>query len=114
MSHRKPTAYPDISDMLARKAEGRREIAGRSFGEKIAMVEKLRERLAPLKRAREQRREAERTGWSRQMMLLKRADMADGLKFDRDQGRSDLLPFGGCLISRRFDAFRMPSRVQHP
>jgi hypothetical protein len=61
MSQRKPTAYPDISDILARKAEGRRELAGRSFGEKIAMVEKLRERLAPLKRAREQRREAERS-----------------------------------------------------
>jgi phosphoserine phosphatase len=48
------TAYPDISDILARKAEARREIARRTFGEKIAMVEALRERLAPLKRAREQ------------------------------------------------------------
>ena len=53
MNRRKPEAYPDISGILARKAEGRREIAGRSFGEKIAMVEKLRERLAPLKRARD-------------------------------------------------------------
>ena len=61
MSHRKPTVYPDVSDILARKAEGRREIASRSFGEKIAMMEKLRERLAPLKRAREQRREAKRS-----------------------------------------------------
>lgn len=49
------TSYPDISDILARKAEGRRDIAGRSFGEKVAMVERMRERLAPLKRAREQR-----------------------------------------------------------
>src|SRR5215216_6776795 len=48
-------AYPDVSDILARKAEGRRNISRRSFGEKIAMIEKLRERLAPLKRAREQR-----------------------------------------------------------
>ena len=47
--------YPDISDILARKAEGRRAIARRTFGEKIAMVEALRERLAPLKRARERR-----------------------------------------------------------
>jgi hypothetical protein len=61
MSHRKPTVYPDVSDILARKAEGRRELAGRSFGEKIAMMERLRERLAPLKRAREQRREAKRS-----------------------------------------------------
>jgi hypothetical protein len=52
------TSYPDISDILKRKAEGRREIARRSFGEKIAMMESLRERLAPFKRTREQRRAA--------------------------------------------------------
>ena len=45
--------YPDISDILRRKAEGRKEIAARSFGEKIAMVEVMRERLEPLKRLRE-------------------------------------------------------------
>jgi hypothetical protein len=50
--------YPNISDILKRKAEGRRDIARRSFGEKIAMMESLRERLAPFKRAREQRRAA--------------------------------------------------------
>jgi hypothetical protein len=49
------TIYPDISDILQRKAEGRREISRRSFGEKIAMMEALRERLAPFKRLREQR-----------------------------------------------------------
>jgi hypothetical protein len=48
--------YPDISDILARKKEDRRDIRGRTFGEKIAMVEKMRERLAPLKRLREERR----------------------------------------------------------
>jgi hypothetical protein len=47
--------YPDISDILARKAEGRREAARRTFGEKIAWAEEMRERLAPLKRAREAR-----------------------------------------------------------
>jgi hypothetical protein len=52
------TIFPDISDILARKAEGRREIARRSFGEKIAMMEALRERVEPLKRAREARRAA--------------------------------------------------------
>lgn len=51
--------YPDISDILRRKAEGRKEIAARSFGQKIAMVEAMRERLEPLKRLRE-KREAER------------------------------------------------------
>ena len=49
------TNYPDISDILARKAEARRERSRRSFGEKIAMIEALRERLAPFKRAREKR-----------------------------------------------------------
>jgi hypothetical protein len=45
--------YPDTSDILARKAEGRRKAARRSFAEKIAMVEALRERVEPLKQARE-------------------------------------------------------------
>jgi len=53
------TNYPDISDILKAKAERRRDIARRSFGEKIAMMEALRERLAPFKRLRE-RRQAEK------------------------------------------------------
>lgn len=57
---RPKTTYPDISDILQRKAEGRRDIARRTFGEKIAMMEALRERLAPFKRLREQRRVARR------------------------------------------------------
>ena len=48
----------ELAAVLARKTEGRREIARRSFGEKIAMMEALRERLAPLKRERERRRAA--------------------------------------------------------
>jgi len=51
-------SFPDISDILARKAEGRREIARRSFGEKTAMMEALRERVESIKRAREARRAA--------------------------------------------------------
>jgi len=47
--------YPDVSDILARKKAGRREISRRSFGEKVAMVEAMRERLAPLKRIRQER-----------------------------------------------------------
>jgi hypothetical protein len=54
MTERKPN-YPDVSDILARKAEGRRDAAKRSFGEKIVWVEQMRERLAPLKHAREER-----------------------------------------------------------
>ena len=57
-------SYPDISDILRAKAERRRDIARRSFGEKIAMMEALRERFAPFKRLREERlaaKEAART-----------------------------------------------------
>ncbi len=50
--------YPDISDILARKAQGKREASKRTFAEKIAMVEALYERLAPLKAAREARKRA--------------------------------------------------------
>ena len=52
------TIYPDISDILKAKAERRRDIARRSFGEKIAMMDALRQELAPFKRLREQRRAA--------------------------------------------------------
>jgi hypothetical protein len=55
MKRADPKSYPDVSDILARKEEGRREAARRSFGEKIAIAEALRERLAPLKQAREKR-----------------------------------------------------------
>jgi hypothetical protein len=51
--------YPDISDILEKKAEIRRYRASRSFEEKIAAMEALRERLKPFKEARE-RRKAER------------------------------------------------------
>lgn len=44
--------YSDISDILARKAKGRDAASKRPFAEKIAMVEALNERLAPLKKAR--------------------------------------------------------------
>jgi hypothetical protein len=42
-----------LREVLDRKAEGRRKLAKRSFGEKIATMEELRERLAPMKRAGE-------------------------------------------------------------
>jgi len=48
-------SYPNVSDILARKAQARREIACRPYGEKIDMVERMRERVAPLKKAREAR-----------------------------------------------------------
>jgi len=47
--------YPDISDILQRKAEGRRDIAALSFGEKIEMLEIMRDRISPLRDARNNR-----------------------------------------------------------
>ena len=55
MSQRK-TCYPDISDVLLQKAELRRQRSTRSFEEKIAAMEALRERLEPFKKARERRK----------------------------------------------------------
>jgi len=52
------TIYPDISDILKAKAERRRDISRRTFGEKIAMMDALREELAPFKRLREKRQAA--------------------------------------------------------
>ena len=50
--------YPDISDILQQKAEMRRRRANRSFEKKIEAMEALRERLKPLKEARERRKAA--------------------------------------------------------
>jgi len=65
MKDAEKTIYPDISDILARKRKGRRQLSRLSFGQKIALVEDLRERLAPLKRARERRIAAKSMGRAR-------------------------------------------------
>jgi len=54
-------SYPDISDILEQKAEARRLRARRTFGEKVAAMEALRERLKPLKDAREKRKAEQRS-----------------------------------------------------
>ena len=51
----RPTIYPDLTDIFAQKAAARRARAHRTFGDKIAMIEQLRERLAPLRHVRERR-----------------------------------------------------------
>ena len=48
--------YPDISDILARKAEGRRNLAALTFGQKIDILEAMRARVEPIRRAREAKR----------------------------------------------------------
>jgi len=50
------TKYPDISEILARKASGRRNNARLSFAEKLEMLDALRSRVEPIIRAREIRR----------------------------------------------------------
>jgi hypothetical protein len=50
--------YPDISDILARKADARREAAARTFVEKIGRIELLRDRLQAFAAARNARKAA--------------------------------------------------------
>jgi hypothetical protein len=49
--------YPDISDILARKAAGRRQRAALSFAEKLDILDALKERVKPIIQARELRRQ---------------------------------------------------------
>lgn len=58
MTETQPKTYPDMSDILAHKAQGRRDLARKSFAEKVAWCEAAREQLLPFKRAREARRAA--------------------------------------------------------
>jgi hypothetical protein len=51
--------YPDISDLIARKAKGRLNIKQLNFGEKIELMEELRRRLAPIKALRRARRQTQ-------------------------------------------------------
>jgi hypothetical protein len=60
------TTYPDTSDIFARKAEARRERAKLSFAEKIAIIEAMRERDAPFRKARERRRASQENPPARQ------------------------------------------------
>lgn len=54
--HSNENSYPDISDILALKAEGRRTLAALSFGQKLEILEEMRVRVEPIRRAREARR----------------------------------------------------------
>lgn len=44
-------------DIVARKKEGRHELARLSFGKKVLIVERMREELAPFRAMRTKRRE---------------------------------------------------------
>jgi len=49
--------YPDISDILALKASGRRQLAALSFAEKLSILDALKERVKPIVQARNARRQ---------------------------------------------------------
>jgi len=51
--------YPDISDILGRKEEARREKSAWSFQKKVEVVERMRERVQAIRAARERRRSRE-------------------------------------------------------
>jgi hypothetical protein len=55
MTSKPEDRYPDITDILARKAEGRRERASLTFAEKLDAVDALKARLEPVDRARKAR-----------------------------------------------------------
>jgi hypothetical protein len=59
--------YPDLSDILARKAAGRRQRATLTFGEKLGILDALKERIAPLIQARKVRGEDRARSLSRQI-----------------------------------------------
>jgi hypothetical protein len=48
--------YPDISEILARKAAGRRRRSALSFADKLAALDELRDRLRPMVQARKNRK----------------------------------------------------------
>jgi hypothetical protein len=56
MKERRPQ-YPDISDILAHKAAGRRQRAALTFAEKLDILDALKERVRPIIQARELRRQ---------------------------------------------------------
>jgi hypothetical protein len=54
--HSNENRYPDISDILALKAEGRKALAALPFARKLEILEEMRARVEPIRRAREARR----------------------------------------------------------
>jgi hypothetical protein len=52
-----PPHYPNIAEILARKAEGRRQRASLSFAERLDILDAMKERVAPIVGAREARNE---------------------------------------------------------
>lgn len=50
-----PRQYPDISAILADKAEGRRQRAALSFAEKLDILDELKKRVRPIIEARQVR-----------------------------------------------------------
>ena len=56
MSEGGDSANPALADILARKVAGRRKLARLSFAEKLDLLDAMRSRLEPVRKARELRR----------------------------------------------------------
>jgi hypothetical protein len=80
--------YPDISDILARKAEGRRELADRSFGEKLKILEAMRARVEPIRRARAARKGSAEALTAQGQDELRRSFQVLGVKVGPRRGPS--------------------------
>jgi len=48
--------YPDVGEIFARKARGRRERAALTFAEKLAILDRMREDVRPFREALEAER----------------------------------------------------------
>lgn len=70
------TSYPDIGDILARKARGRLERARLSFGEKLDVLDKLRSNVAPIVRARQARVKVQRENSRKAIDVAEQAEVA--------------------------------------
>lgn len=51
----RPSHYPDIADILAKKAKGRCDAAARTFVEKLAALDRMHQNVRPIRDARRSR-----------------------------------------------------------
>lgn len=84
----KMPVYPDISDILARKAEGRRDLAARSFGEKLEILEAMRARVEPIRRAKATRESSTKSLTAQNQDELRRAFQVLGMQVGPRRGPS--------------------------
>ncbi len=102
MTMRSTSAYPELSSIAAGKAEGRRELASRSFAEKAEMPEALRARFEPIRKAGEARCRPGST-----------ASQTRGARDKRIKSTPTPFPRGTSGPSRPRPHFLLSSRYKH-